>query len=123
MKHLILNRRYTSKGTIGSITLGNIMTENNNTRKVLTTLEPPNLNNRKNESCIPEGEYTIHRDNTGRHRWWRFEKVKGRTNIEIHEGLNPQDSAGCIIMSIEDLQSLLIWTDNQSFNLTIKEEL
>ena len=47
---------------------------------------------------IPAGTYTVKRDHTGHHQWYRFEAVPGRQNIEIHLGNTEDDSEGCILL-------------------------
>ena len=62
--------------------------------ETLRTLERPWLNNAPNKSCIPEGEYTVKRDKTGRFQYYRVCDVGGRTDIEFHGGVLPSHSAG-----------------------------
>lgn len=65
---------------------------------IAATLEPPWLDNAVNKSCIPEGVYTVRRDEAGRFQWYRVENVPGRTAIELHEGIVPGHSNGCILI-------------------------
>lgn len=113
MKALTLDRKSKEDRTDGSITLPN--------GKVLITLERPWLDNQKNVSCIPEGDYIVRRDRYGRHKWFTVQDVPNRTHIEFHEGEKPEHSKGCILMSFEDLKTLKAWTGEDSFLLTIKQ--
>lgn len=73
------------------------------------TLELPYLNNQKNISCIPMGEYTM------RKRWsWKFKKmlyeiegVSNRSAILIHSGNYYTDIRGCVLVgdSFQDINS------------------
>lgn len=85
----------------------------------LTTLERPDLNNKPNVSCIPEGTYEIQRDRHGRHTWFKVMDVEGRTAIEVHEGYKVSHSAGCILLDLLELQDLLVETRGEPFLLKI----
>ena len=73
------------------------------------TLELPYLNNQKNISCIPMGEYTM------RKRWsWKFKKmlyeiegVPNRSAILIHSGNYYTDIRGCVLVgdSFQDINN------------------
>jgi hypothetical protein len=61
------------------------------------TIERPWLNNRKNVSCIPEGNYTCESRSSGRHgETFEIMDVSGRTHILFHKGNKPSDVEGCI---------------------------
>ena len=66
------------------------------------TIERPWLNNRKNESCIPTGEYTVNfmaRSGSGKYRnVYHLQNVKNRGGILIHNGNLVSHSRGCIIL-------------------------
>jgi hypothetical protein len=85
------------------------------------TLERPWKDNKVSVSCIPEGTYEVHRDRVGRFTWFAVQNVKGRSNIEFHLGTLPEHSEGCILMSLLDLQDLLLATEGQPFTLVIKK--
>lgn len=87
----------------------------------LTTLERPYLDNQRNISCIPEGTYEVRRDRTGRFTWFAVQNVPNRTAIEFHEGTKPEHSEGCILMSVLDLQDLLLETQGETFTLQIRK--
>lgn len=113
MKQLTLYRKYKEDRTDGFIHLPESDT--------LTTLERPDLNNQKNISCIPEGTYIVRRDRHGRFKWFSVQDVPNRKFIELHEGSKPEHSEGCILMSVADLNRLLLWCGDDSFLLTIEE--
>lgn len=65
------------------------------------TVEKPWVNNQKNISCIPEGNYTASRylsPTKGRGEVWQLNNVPNRTNIQIHKGNNEDDVIGCIAL-------------------------
>lgn len=69
------------------------------------TLELPWLENKKNISCIPEGEYvclqTINRTTKGGMRipvTFEVQEVPNRSGILFHIGNYPKDTTGCILM-------------------------
>jgi hypothetical protein len=119
--NMLLIRSYLKDRTIGWLSNG------------LVTLERPWLNNQVSVSCIPEGVYKVKRDKTGRFQWYRLESVVGRTNIEIHGGVLPEHSEGCILVGMFHdtkynlkgsdiaLNQLLSEIGDNSFELTIRQ--
>lgn len=89
----------------------------------LNTLEPPWKNNKRNISCIPQGQYRIKRDKTGRHQWFSVQDVPDRFAIELHEGHHVNHSDGCILLSKPDLMTLLEWFGSKDWVLDIKRKL
>lgn len=64
------------------------------------TLERPWRDNRKGESCIPEGEYTCVRVNSPKFGLtWMVKDVPGRSEILFHAGNVFADSHGCILVA------------------------
>lgn len=95
-------------------------------------VELPYKDNIPDHSCIPEGQYIVERDHTGKHQFYRFKHVEGRTNIEIHKGNFTKDSLGCLLpnMYLKDgrgfnseqaCNKLLAWFGESSFVLEIRE--
>lgn len=97
-------------------------------------LELPDKNNQVNISCIPEGEYIVCADNTGRHQWFKFKEVPNRTFIEMHEAKTVKHLLGCLAPCMEvkngiayDCRTALLkfkeWfpKDNQCFVVTIRK--
>ena len=87
--------------------------------RLVTTIERPWLDNKRNVSCIPEGTYEVLRDKHGRHTWFKVLDVEGRSAIEIHEGYKVSHSAGCLLLDLIELQDLLLETKGKPFILEI----
>ncbi|MGE4553080.1 MAG: DUF5675 family protein [Desulfovibrionaceae bacterium] len=67
-------------------------------RVACLTLEPPDLGNRPEVSCIPEGRYRLERVRSPRFgETLRVSAVPGRTDILIHAGNTRGDTHGCIL--------------------------
>lgn len=123
MKKLELVRAYLSDRTVGYIPCDDFF---------LMTLERKWLDNKRNESCIPEGTYIVKRDETGRHQWFAVQDVPGRSFIEMHAGQLPKHSDGCILVGVElnmyfnldglsaGLNALLNHVGDEDFMLTIR---
>jgi hypothetical protein len=70
------------------------------------TVERPWLNNRKNESCIPDGEYLCKRVKSPRFgNTFEVNSVPDRTAILFHKGNIEDDTHGCVIVG-EQYESL-----------------
>jgi len=81
MKTIILKR--VSTGERG--TFGVIMEENE--APFALTIEPPFLDNRRNVSCIPDGEYYCAEYNSQRHGYtYEVTHVVNRSGILFHKG-------------------------------------
>lgn len=112
---LTLKRTYHDDRTDGVILLPNT--------QVIRTLELPWRDNKVNVSCIPEDQYIIEPDNTGRHQWFRVLNVPNRTFIEIHQATKTEHLLGCIgIYTVEDLRTLQEWFGGNSWVLNIVED-
>lgn len=125
---ITLRRRYYDTHTAGMIYLPS--------GGAIYTLELPWMDNAIGVSCIPEGEYIVDRDYTGRHKWFRFrdQEVHPRSAIEIHPATYLHHLQGCIapamrlhgdgeevrtIQSREACERLLDWFEDDSFYLRI----
>lgn len=63
------------------------------------TLENPWLDNRRNVSCIPEGEYECKPYSSAKyHNVWELQNVQDRSKILIHAGNFEEDTRGCILI-------------------------
>jgi hypothetical protein len=83
-----------SKGTLGILKLTNEL--------ICYTLELPYLNNQRNISCIPAGEYNCVRVKSPRFGdVFEVVNVKGRSNILIHKGNWITDIQGCILVGLQ----------------------
>ena len=108
--------------------------------QLIYTLELPWRDNAIGRSCIPEAVYTIDRDHTGRHQWYRFrnEETSPRTHIEIHPATYLRHLEGCIapcleivggdktrepvaMRSTEACELLIKWFGESSFPLRVYE--
>lgn len=85
---LILKRKYFEDRTEGSIFLPDGIE--------ISTLERPWKANQQNISCIPEGEYIVVRDHSGKFTYFAVTNVEGRTNIEMHPANRVEELNGCI---------------------------
>lgn len=91
---------YTKDGTFGVLLFGNT--------PFAVTLERPWLGNRRNVSCIPEGEYTARRCRKSAEYHWKdspkfgdtfvVQDVPGRSHILFHKGNLDDDTHGCILI-------------------------
>lgn len=65
---------------------------------------PDNPKTKANDSsCIPEGEYEVIRDKTGKFQYFSVQNVPGRKNIECHPANSIDDLLGCIAFG-EDIE-------------------
>lgn len=122
----ILEREYLEDKTIGKFYFPD--------GEYVYSLERPWKDNKPNISCIPEGEYVVDRDTTGRHQWYSVRNVEGRTFIEIHIANRVSELQGCIALGLEitdrgtllhsrkALEKLLNFHGDDSFILQIKEK-
>ena len=63
------------------------------------TLENPWKDNKRNVSCIPEGEYECKPYNSPKYpEVWELQHVKDRSKILIHAGNFEHDTQGCILV-------------------------
>lgn len=68
-------------------------------RVVCCTLEPRDLDNRQNISCIPVGRYTCRRRISPRFgETFEVCAVPDRENILFHPGNTSKDTSGCILL-------------------------
>lgn len=109
MKIKTLIRTYLHDRTIGKI-------------GSLKTLERPWINNQSSISCIPEGVYQVDRDHHGRFQYYRVQDTLPRTSIEIHGGVYPRHSEGCILIGMtHDKEYNLIGSD-QALDKLVQEQ-
>jgi hypothetical protein len=109
---LTLKREYHNSKTTGVLTLPD-GTE-------LITLERPDLNNEPFVSCIPEGQYHVMRNQTGKHQWYGLLDVRNRSFIEIHTATRVNHLEGCIgLPSDADCDLLLDWFGDANWILEV----
>ncbi len=87
--HIIIDRFYRKKCTVGFATAGE------NLDFHFFTLELPNRDNQRNVSCIPPGEYWVFKRKDK--NVFQLEGVPNRTYIQIHEGNYTCQILGCIL--------------------------
>ena len=115
MKIITLVRKYSPDGTCGKLI--------DSDGVFCRTLERPNLGNMRDDpktkandsSCIPEGEYTLVRDRTGKFRYFRVLDVPNRTNVEMHPCNSIDDLLACIGLGdniLENKYGYKFWLTN-----------
>ncbi len=91
--HAYLIRQYFKTHTSGTLIVNG---------EIFYTLERPWLNNSRNVSCIPSGEYSVvflPRSASGKYKKvWHLLNVKNRSGILIHNGNLVAHSRGCLIL-------------------------
>ena len=116
---LILRDTFTDNSTIGELFLNNEF--------MCDTLENPELNNVKNISCIPEGQYSV-RLRTARESATRdylhllVQDVPNRDYILFHIGNSAKDTSGCILVGIGRKQDF-VSNSRLAMDLLMKEIL
>ena len=114
---LIIRDTFTEESTVGELFL--------NGERMCDTLENPYLNNERNISCIPEGEYKV-RLRTARESATRdylhllVQDVPNRDYILFHRGNSAKDTSGCILVGFASKQD---YVKNSTFamDLLMKE--
>lgn len=84
---------YDARDRYGARTEGVIVLPNGSEIK---TLERPWKGNKPFVSCIPEGEYIVLRDHTGKYRYYAVQDVLDRSAIEFHPANTVNQLQGCI---------------------------
>ncbi len=93
----VLSREYNNLQTLGRL----VLFEGSKIILQLYTLELPDLGNQQNISCIPEGEYEVHRIYSPRFgKCFHIQDVPGRSEILIHKGNYNKDTHGCILVGM-----------------------
>jgi len=89
-------------------TLGALVLTNDEGKKLFNckTLELPWLNNKRNESCIPLGNYkVVARQSAKYNKHYHIQDVPGRSFVLIHIGNYYTQTKGCILVgkSVSDI--------------------
>ena len=90
------------------------------------TLENPWHDNRRNISCIPEGDYEVKPYSSPKYREvWELQNVKDRSKILIHAGNFEEDTHGCILVgrAIKDYNGQKMITNSQLTLNKLREEI
>jgi hypothetical protein len=83
-----------------NVTEGIIYDDQNN--QICFSLELPNLDNKQEVSCIPEGKYNFQKFFSQHLGWvYRLQNVPDRSLIDIHSGNDVNDLRGCICVGTE----------------------
>lgn len=95
MKILISRYSFEEKQTIGDLY---VLNDKDEVVKRFDCLELPWLNNQRNISCIPEGNYDAKKHYSPKFKksFW-LQDVPGRSEILIHKGNYHTDIRGCIL--------------------------
>ena len=101
---LLIRDKFTDESTIGELFL--------NGELLCDTLENPWLDNQKNISCIPVGEYPVRirlpRESATRdYMHLLVKEVKDRDYILFHIGNTAKDTRGCILVGLGSQQDFV----------------
>ena len=116
---LVIRETFTEVSTIGKLFLdGEFLCD---------TLENPYLNNQRNISCIPEGQYkvrlrTARESATKEYLHLLVQDVPNRSLVLFHTGNTAKDTRGCILVGIGTEQDL-VKNSRLAMELLMKEIL
>jgi len=114
---LLIRDTFSENSVIGELFL--------NGERMCDTLENPWINNKKNLSCIPRGEYNVRlrlpRESATRdYVHLLVEDVENRSYILFHRGNYPKDTSGCILVGLGSQQDF-VSNSTLAMDLLIKE--
>ena len=114
---LLIRKTFTDKSTLGELFL--------NGERMCDTLENPWINNERNISCIPEGEYPVRlrlprESGTRDYLHLLVQEVPNRDWILFHRGNFPKDTSGCILVGLGSQQDF-VNNSTLAMDLLIKE--
>ena len=114
---LLIRNTFSKKSTIGELFL--------NGERICDTLENPWVDNQRNISCIPEGQYPVRirlpRESATRDYIHLLVKdVKDRDYILFHIGNTAKDTSGCILVGLGSQQDV-VNNSRLAMDLLIKE--
>jgi len=101
---VLVRDTFSEHSTLGELSLNGV--------RICDTLENPWLDNIRNISCIPEGEYDVRirlpRESATRDYMHLLVKgVPDRTYILMHIGNRPSDTSGCILVGLSSSQDFV----------------
>ena len=116
---LLIRDTFSKESTIGELFI--------NGEIICDTLENPYLDNQRNISCIPEGEYPVRlrlaRESASRdYLHLLVQDVPNRDWILFHRGNYPKDTSGCILVGLGSQQDV-VNNSVLAMDLLIKEIL
>ena len=116
---LIIRDTFTDKSTIGELFI--------NGERFCDTLENPWLDNQRNISCIPAGEYPVRlryprESATREYLHLLVQDVPNRDYILFHRGNFPKDTSGCILVG-QGSQQDVVNNSTLAMDLVMKEIL
>ena len=114
---LLIRDTFSENSVIGELFL--------NGERMCDTLENPWLNNKKNFSCIPRGEYKVRlrlprESSTRDYIHLLVEDVENRSYILFHRGNTAKDTRGCILVGLGSQQDS-VHNSTLAMDLLIKE--
>ena len=101
---LLVRDTFSDNSTLGELFL--------NGERLCDTLENPYLDNQRNISCIPEGEYEVRlryprESGTRDYLHLLVKDVPDRDYILFHIGNRPSDTSGCILVGLSSSQDFV----------------
>ena len=116
---LLIRDMFTENSTIGELFI--------NGERFCDTLENPYLDNQRNISCIPEGEYPVRlrlarESATREYLHLLVQDVPNRDYILFHRGNFPKDTSGCILVG-QGTQQDVVNNSTLAMDLVMKEIL
>ena len=116
---LLIRDTFSKESTIGELFI--------NGERICDTLENPYLDNQRNISCIPEGEYPVRlrlaRESASRdYLHLLVQDVPNRDWILFHRGNTAKDTSGCILVGLGTEQDV-VHNSTLAMDLLIKEIL
>ena len=114
---LLIRDTFSEKSTIGELFL--------NGERICDTLENPWLDNQRNISCIPEGNYDVRlrlprESATREYIHLLVQDVPNRDWILFHRGNTAKDTRGCILVGLGSQQDV-VSNSTLAMDLLIKE--
>ena len=114
---LIIRDTFTNESTIGELFL--------NGERICDTLENPYINNERNISCIPKGEYKVRlrlasESVTRDYLHLLVQDVPNRYWILFHRGNSAKDTSGCILVGLGSQQDF-VQNSRLAMDLLMKE--
>ena len=116
---LLIRDTFTENSTIGELFI--------NGERFCDTLENPYLDNQRNVSCIPAGEYPVRlryprESATREYLHLLVQDVPNRDYILFHRGNFPKDTSGCILVG-QGTQQDVVNNSTLAMDLVMKEIL